>query len=124
MHAKQECVDSLKYFNDTVFLTPDCVFAFFATKQIVLLIEAAPASTPYCLSSLLATVNQIRRLGEAPHGSRVCEQYTRQDHSMENSVKIVQYYKVYSINGSSTDTHHGEHQKRYHQHGLLHRYDR
>jgi len=27
MHAKQERVDSLNYFNDTVFLTPDCVFA-------------------------------------------------------------------------------------------------
>jgi len=47
---------------------------------------------PYCLSSLLATANQISRLGEAPHGSRVyrrksrvCGQYTWQDYPMENS---------------------------------------
>jgi len=53
MHAKQERVDSLNYFNDTVFLT---------------LINRSGA---YCLSSLLVTANQISRLGEAPHGSCV-----------------------------------------------------
>jgi len=47
---------------------------------------------PYCLPSLLATVNQISRTGEAPHGSRVyarksrvCEQYSRQDDPMGNT---------------------------------------
>ena len=96
MHAQQERVDSLNYFNDTVFLTPVSL----ATKEVVLLIEAAPVSMPYYLSSL-ATVNQMRRLGEDPHGSRVyrrksrvCGQYTRQDHPMETSERILQYYKI------------------------------
>ena len=40
MHAKQERVESLKCSNDT------CVFVCFATKQVVLFIEAAPVSTP------------------------------------------------------------------------------
>ena len=52
MHAKQERVERLNYFNDTVFVC-------FATKQVVLFIEAAPVATPCCLPSLLATVNQI-----------------------------------------------------------------
>ena len=81
MHAKQEHVDSLKYSNDT------CEFVCFATKQVVLFIEAAPVSTPHCLPSLLATANQISRLGEATHGSRVYGQYTRQDHPMGNTEK-------------------------------------
>ena len=33
-----------------------CVFVSFATKHVVLLIEAAPVSTSYCLLSLLACV--------------------------------------------------------------------
>ena len=52
------------------------------------------------LPPLLATANQMRRLGEAPHGNRVYgrkirvyEQYTRQDNPMESSDKISQYYK-------------------------------
>ena len=57
MHAKQ--------------VLNSCVFVFFATKQVVLFLKVAPVSTPYCLLSLLTTVNQISRLGEAPHGSRV-----------------------------------------------------
>ena len=47
-----------------------------------------------CLPSLLATANQISRIGEAPHGSRVygrksCvyEQYTRQAHPIGNTEK-------------------------------------
>ena len=63
MHAKQERVDSLYYFNDKLFLTP-VYLSFFTSKQIVLLIEAAPVSTSCCLPSLLATANQISRLGE------------------------------------------------------------
>ena len=118
MHAKQEHIDSLNYFNETAFLT-HVYLSFFATKKVVLFIEAAPVSTPCCLPSLLATANQISRLGEAPHGSRVyrgeapqrsrvyrgeaphgsrvyrwkscvCGQYTRQDHLMENSEKLLQ----------------------------------
>ena len=65
MHAKQERVESLNYYNDT------CEFVFFATKQVVLFIEAVPVSTPHCLPSLLATSNQISLTGEAPHGGRV-----------------------------------------------------
>ena len=45
--------------------------SFFATKQVVLFIEAAPVSTPCCLPSLLATVNQMSRLGEAQRVSSV-----------------------------------------------------
>ena len=52
MHAKQERVESLNYFNDTVFVC-------FATKQVVLFIEAATVATPCCLPSLLVTANQI-----------------------------------------------------------------
>ena len=65
-----------------------------------LFIEAAPVSTPYYVPSLLATSNQISVSGEAPHGSRVYvrksrvnEQYTRQDHTMGNTEKVLQYYK-------------------------------
>ena len=95
MHAKQERVESLNYYNDTVFRYT-CVFVCFATKQVVLFIEAVPFSTPYCLPSLLVTANQISRTDEAPHGSCVYEQYTRQDHPMGNTEKILQYYKGYS----------------------------
>ena len=70
MHAEQERVDSLNYFNDAVSLTP-VYLSCFATKQVVLLTDAVPVSTPYCLSSLLATSNQISRLGKATHESRV-----------------------------------------------------
>ena len=73
--------------------------SFFATKQVVLFIEAAPVLTPCCLPSLLATANQMSRLVEAPHGSRVYRrnsrvygQYTRQDHPMGNTEQILQYY--------------------------------
>jgi len=62
MHAKQYHIDSLNYFNDTVFLT-HVYLSFLQTKQVVLLIEAVPVATPYCLSSLLATYNQISRFG-------------------------------------------------------------
>jgi len=69
---------------------------FLATKHVVLLIEAAPVSTPYCVSSLLATANQISRLDETPQGSRVYRrksreygQYTRQDHPMGNTDKNI-----------------------------------
>ena len=41
------------------------LYIAFATKQVF--IEAVLVLTPYCL----ATANQMRRLGEAPHGSRV-----------------------------------------------------
>ena len=41
-----------------------CVFVCFATKQVVLFIEAAPISMQYCLQSLLATANQISWTGE------------------------------------------------------------
>ena len=68
MHAEQERVDSLNYFNDAVSLTP-VYLSCFATKQVVLLIDAVPVSTPYCLSSLLATSNQISGLGKATHES-------------------------------------------------------
>ena len=98
MHTKQELVESLNYSNDTVFLT-QCI-CLFSTKQVVLFIEAAPVSTPYCLPSLLATSNQISRTGEASHGShvygresRVYEQYTRQNHPMGNTEQILHYYK-------------------------------
>ena len=81
MLLKQERVNSLNFFNDTMFLTP--MYLFFASKQVVLFIEAVPVPTPYCLPSLLATANQMSRFGEAPHGSgvyrrkcRVYEQYT------------------------------------------------
>ena len=79
----------MNYFNDTVFLTPVSL----ATKQVVLLIEAAPVSIPYNLSSL-ATVNQMRQLGVYRRKSRVCGQFTRQDHPMETSERILQYYKI------------------------------
>ena len=94
MHAKQERVDSLNYFNDTLFLTP-VYLSFFTSKQIVLLIEAAPVSTSCCLPSLLATANQISRLGEPcirKKRTRVCGQYTRQDHPVGNTDTIFQYY--------------------------------
>ena len=51
--------------------------SFFATKQVVLFIEAAPVLTPCCLPSLLATANQMSRLVEAPHGSRVYRRNSR-----------------------------------------------
>ena len=57
MHAKQERIDSLNYSNDTVFLAR--VFVCFAIKHVVLFIEVAPVSMPYCLPFLLASVNQI-----------------------------------------------------------------
>jgi len=50
MHAKQDHIDSLNYFNDTVFLT-HVYLSFLQTKQVVLFIEAVPVATPYCLSS-------------------------------------------------------------------------
>ena len=82
--TRRERVDSLNFFNDTVF------FVFFATKHVVLLIEAVPVSTPYCLPYVLNTSNQMSRFGEAQPGSRVYrrkEQYKRQDHPMGNTEK-------------------------------------
>ena len=49
--------------------------SFLSTIQVVLFIEAAPVSTPLCLSSLLATANQMSQTGEIQHESRVYEQY-------------------------------------------------
>ena len=98
MHA--EPVDSLNNFNDPVFLTPVCLFA---TIQVVLFIDAVPFLTPYCLPLLLAKANQITcsRTGKAPYWSRVYKrksrlygQYTRQDHPMANTEKILQCYKI------------------------------
>jgi len=47
LNTKQERVDRLNYFNDSVLNVYE--FVFFETKQVYLLIEAAPVSTPYCL---------------------------------------------------------------------------
>ena len=83
-----------------------CLCICFATKQVVLSIEAALVSTPYCLPPLLATANRISRTGEASHGicvygrkSRVYFSYTQQDHPMGNTEIILQYYNSNSCIG-------------------------
>ena len=79
MHAHQEHVDSLKYFNYTVFLITPIYLSILQLNMSFVFIEAARVSTPYRSPSLLDTVNQMSRFVEAPY-----EQYTRQDHPMEN----------------------------------------
>ena len=51
-YIKPETVVSLNLLNDTVLITVTCLCLFFASKQPVLLIKAAPISMSYCLHSL------------------------------------------------------------------------
>ena len=55
---------------------PVC-FVCFATKQVVLFIEAATVSTPYCYNLYIATSNQISRTDDALHGSGVYRRKSR-----------------------------------------------
>ena len=68
MHEQQERIDSLKYCNGTVVLTPVSLsflqpnMSFYLSKRLLF--------RPNYIT-LLVTVNQMSRLGDAPHGSCV-----------------------------------------------------
>ena len=80
MHEKLKCMQNKNVLTVwTIFhsVLKTYVFVYFVTKQDILFIEVVYVTKPYCLSSLLATANQMRRFGEAPHGSRVCRRKSR-----------------------------------------------
>jgi len=95
--VKQEHVDSLNYFNDTLFLTPVCCFCNqtirFNYRSDAMLLTI---STSYSQSNGWGSTWDIEE-----RTSRVYEQYTRQDHIMVNTETILQYYKPWCILYSS-----------------------
>jgi len=64
MHVKQKRIDSLRYVNDTVFLTHVYLSFLQPNKSFYL-----SKRRLFCLPSLLVTANQTSSLGEL--GSRV-----------------------------------------------------
>ena len=103
MHVKQEHVDSLNYFNDTLFLTPVCWFC----NQTIRFNYRSDAML-LTISTSYSQSNESNGLGSTwdieERTIRVYEQYTRQDHPMENTETILQYYTPWCILYSSVWT--------------------
>jgi len=101
MCVKQERVDSFKYLNDMLFLTPVWVFFCNQTSHFNYRSDAMllTISTNYSQSNESNGWGSIWDIKERK--SRVYEQYTRQDHPMENTETILQYYTPWCILYSS-----------------------